>query len=82
MISNTLREFIEPNLKMHLQRRDWKYIDEMFSECYLTNPAGEDIITLKPHPEGGSLAPQFTALTGSFYEITDWDYIKSIGTLL
>lgn len=80
MIDKELRDRIEPNLKMHLSKDKWMFIDEMFSECYITNPKGMDLITLKPI--GISMAMQFIVLTGAFVEITDWNYIKRIGKLV
>ena len=80
MIDKELRDRIEPNLKMHLPRDQWAHINEMFSECYVTNIKGKDLITLKP--VGIPMAMQFLALTGAFVEITDWNYIKTKGTLI
>lgn len=82
MISEQLKELIIPNLKMHMDEEDWKYIPEMFSEVYWTTFGGVDRVTLKPHPEAGSIAVQFSPLNGAYIEITDWDYIKKIGKLV
>lgn len=82
MISEDLKKLILPNLKLHLDNQDYRYIDEMFSECYKTYPQGKPNpwITLKPIT--GPIAMQFSMLTGSFMEITDWNYIKTIGERL
>jgi len=82
MISDKLRGFIEPNLLLHLSKKDWGYVDDMFSEVYLTNFDGIERVTLKPHPHAGQIALQFATLNGAFLEITDWEYIKKVGTLL
>ena len=82
MIDDRLKELILPNLQMHLEKQDWKYIDEMFSEVYLTDHDGIERVTLKPHPEASTIAMQFATLNGQFIEITDWDYIKSKGRLV
>lgn len=81
MINEYLKNMIIPNLKMHLLKSDWKYINEMFSEVYWTNYDGIERVTLKPiYPD--TPAPQFSALNGAYLELTDWDYIKQKGTLL
>lgn len=84
MISEDLKKLILPNLKLHLDEIDFQYIDTMFSECYKTYPEGRNTpwVTLKPHPHAGTIAMQFSMLTGSFMEITDWNYIKTIGERL
>lgn len=82
MINNELKEKIIPNLKIHLQRNDWKYVEMMFSEVYYTYFEGLGRVTLMPHPNAGDIAMQFSSLTGSFIEITSWDYIKTVGKKL
>ena len=81
MIDRKLRRKIEPNLKMHINPSKYSNIEDMFSEVYLTTIDGKDRVTLKPS-DNGIIALQFCALTGTFLEITDWDYIKTKGTLL
>ena len=82
MISDELKQLILPHLRDHLMEQDWKYIEDMFTEVYFTKFAGVPRVTLKPHPELGEIAMQFDYLTGTFLEITQWDYIKEIGVLL
>lgn len=73
---------------MNLDKSDWVYIDDMFSECYLTVENGEKVVSLKPPasynpPEGQmKLTMQFSMLNGSFYGVDDWEYIKHVGKLL
>lgn len=81
MISNKLRRKIESNLKLHIDSSLYSKIDDMFKEVYLTTIDGEDRLTLKPS-DNKSIALQFSALTGTFLEITDWEYIKNVGTLV
>lgn len=82
MISDKLKVKIISQLKLHLDKKDWQYIDLMFSECYETHINDIDLITLHPTPEMGDLAMQFLKVNGSFMEITSWEYIKKIGELL
>ena len=86
MISNELKEWIIPNLKMNLEEKDWCYIEDMFTECYITEENGLKVVSLKPPasynpPEGQmKLTLQFSTLNGSFYGVDDWEYIRNIGT--
>lgn len=82
MISNRLRELITTQLRLHLDEDEYRYIESMFSECYLTKVNGHELITLKPHPSSGDIAMQFLALNGTYVEITSWEYIKTIGEKL
>lgn len=83
MISNELRELIEPYLKMHLHENDFKYIDGMFSEVYVTYEQHGHRVNLKPHPNAGTITMQFSPINGAFLEIhPDWEYIKQTGTKL
>lgn len=82
MISEDLKKLIIPNLKLHLMDEDQDKIEIMFTECYKTNPYGTPFVTLKPFDEGYGVAMQFNMLTGTYEEITDWNYIKTIGEKL
>lgn len=73
---------------MNLDKSDWKYMDEMFSECYLTTENGVKVVSLKPpssyNPPQGQmkLCMQFSTLNGSFYGMDDWEFVKVKGILL
>ena len=83
MIDRRLREKIETNLLYHLHPKDRKYVEDMFSECYIVNIEGKDVIALKPHPNSGTICMYFSPLNGAFINIhNDWEKIKSMGTLL
>lgn len=82
MIDDRLKELIKPQLMIHLDHQDWRFIDDMFSEAYVTNFEGIERVTLKPHPQAGNIAMQFMTLNGTFIELTDWDYIKAKGQKL
>lgn len=85
LISNELKEWIIPNLKMNLDEADWKYIDDMFTECYVTLENGLEVVALKPpasyNPSEGQmkLCMQFSKLNGSFYGVDDWEYVRNTG---
>ena len=82
MISEDLREWIEPQLKMHLPREDYGYIDEMFSEVYVINVDGMDRVCLKPTPRSKDISMRFLALNGGFDGDAYWDDVKTKGRLL
>ncbi len=88
MIDNKLKKKILPNLKMELSKNEWIYIEEMFSEVYLTNEYGYDIVSLKPpsnyNPLPGQmkLTIQFYALNGAYYAVDDWESVKQRGVKL
>lgn len=80
MISQELKEKIIPNLKIILLEEYHRYIDFMFDEVYVTSDQYGEKVTIKPPYEGPAL--QFDMLTGSFIEITEWEYIKTVGDRL
>lgn len=88
MIDDKLKRKILPNLKLEMPKREWCFIEEMFSEVYLTNENGHDIISLKPPsnyvPLEGQmrLTMQFYALNGAYYAVDDWEYVKQKGIKL
>lgn len=83
MIDNKLREKIESYVLYHLHPNDYKYIDDMFSECYLVTIDGKDVIALKPHPNSDTISMYFSPINGAFINIyNDWEKIKSMGTLI
>lgn len=82
MVPSELRELIICNLKIFLIEEDWKYIDDMFSECYYTYEDGLERITLKPQPLGGDVAMQFSPLNGSYIGVADWYTIQKVGELI
>ena len=71
MIDFRLRKKIETNLKLSLDKNDWKYIDEMFSEVYLDTIGGKNKIALKPHPHAGELSIEFSPITGSYVDTAE-----------
>lgn len=77
---------IEPHLKMNIDRDDYKYIDYMFEECYVTVEDGHEVVTLRPPPceveYGVLMGLQFLTLNGSYYSVDDWEYIKVKGKKL
>lgn len=79
MINETIKQAIIGQLHIHLDKEEYQHIPVMFSEIYKTKPLNEEVYTLHPHPYAGDIAMQFSAINGSFYEITSWEYIKSIG---
>lgn len=81
MISEDLKQKIIPNLKLALLEEDWDKIDIMFSECYKTVLNGTPVVTLYPH-DPNTLAMQFSMLTGSYIDVTEWSYIKTVGERL
>lgn len=84
MINDNLRNLIEPYLLLHLHKDDRKYIDEMFKEVYLTtNEKGQNVVTLKPHPNADTIALQFSTLNGACIGMAhDWDEVKATGKLI
>ena len=82
MIDPDLREKIEPNLKIYLPKEDYKYIDEMFRECYLTHEDGFNKITLKSVPYDDLFCLQFLELNGAVCGAAIWDEVKKNGKLL
>lgn len=74
-----------PNLKLHLDEKNYGYIDNMFSEVYLFKENGQSLVCLKPCPAGdGSeeISLMFYALTGAYYDMGQWSYIKTVGELI
>lgn len=82
MISEKLREMITPYLKIYLDKTDWKYIEDMFSEVYVTEENSMRIVTLKPTPKSDETAIQFSAVNGAYVSIDYWEKIKQRGKLL
>ncbi len=82
MIDEKIKEMIMPYLKIHLDKQDWKYIEDMFSEVYLVKENGMDIITLKPTPRSGETAIQFSAINGAYVSINYWEDVKKRGKKL
>lgn len=80
MISQELKEKIIPNLKIILLEEYHEYMNYMFDEVYVTSDKYGEKVTLNPPYNGPAL--QFDMLTGSFIEITDWEYIKKVGDRL
>lgn len=81
MISNELKNLILPNLKLHLPEDRYQYIDQFFTECYLTIEEGQQIVSLTPVIDDG-LSLQFDFLTGTFFDIVNWEEVKKRGKLL
>ena len=88
MIDEKLKRKIMPNLKLELPKQDWRFIEDMFSEVYLTNENGHNVVSLKPPsnyvPLEGQmrLTMQFYVINGAYFGIDDWEYIKMRGTKL
>ena len=81
MISNELKNLILPNLKLHLPEDEYQYIDQFFTECYLTIEEGQKVVSLAPILDD-ELSLQFDYLTGTFFDIIPWEYVKKMGKLL
>ena len=82
MISEKTREMIMPYLKLHLDKEDWRYIDDMFSEVYLIKENGLNIISLKPFPRSKDITIQFSAINGAYVCIDYWEEVKQRGKKL
>lgn len=82
MISSDLIEMITPSLKIYLDKNDYRYIEDMFSECYMINIDGLDRVCLKPTPKSGDICMRFFALNGAFDSDDYWEDVKKKGTLL
>ncbi|RAP49785.1 MAG: hypothetical protein BZ138_07225 [Methanosphaera sp. rholeuAM270] len=87
MINLELMQLIYPNLKIELTSREYKYIEDMFSECYqFTDDKGKDIIALKPVSSGSKessyLSLCFYSLNGAYAYMEFWDDVKKRGTLI
>lgn len=79
MIYEELMELIRENMKLHLLKSDWKYIDYMMGEMYLMNYEGQSVIVVKPLPDAFATM-QFSALNGAFMgDVINWEEIKSTG---
>ena len=82
MIDEKIKDMILPYLKLYLDKQDWKYIEDMFSETYLMKEDGMDIITLKPTPHSTETAIQFSAINGAYTGIDSWEEVKQRGKKL
>ena len=82
MIEKELRELIEPNLKLHLLKEDWKYIDYMLEECYLLQEGDMPIVVIRPKIPN-TITMKFYAINGGFAgTYIDWDRLENEGILL
>lgn len=86
MINEELKKLIMPQLKLHLAEEHWKEIEVMFEEVYVIYENGQNIICLNPgstQGDGyGEISLMFTELTGAYYDMGQWDYIKKVGRKL
>ena len=86
MIDNELKELILPQLKLHLDEAHWNEIEMMFEEVYVTHSEGQNIICLHPGTDQGEgysgISLMFTELTGAYYDMGQWEYIKKVGRKL
>lgn len=90
MISEELKQNIIPNLKMVLHEQEWSNIEIMFEEVYVVYEDGQNLVCLHPGPStnivdgGNNIGPalMFTELTGAYYDIGQWEYIKKVGRKL
>ena len=74
------KESLITNIKLHLLKDDWKYIDYMMSEMYRINRNGQEMIVIKPLPTAFHTM-EFLALNGAFAgEVVDWEEVKVKGT--
>lgn len=75
-----LEQALITNIKLHLLKEDWKYIDYMMGEMYMINVEGKDYIVIKPLPTAEATM-KFMALNGSFAgDVIDWKNVQSYGT--
>lgn len=81
MISEELKELIRPHLISMIPEEDVPRIEEMFSEVYYTTLDDIQRVTVKPITSG-TLTAQFSLYSGEFLEMTDWDYIQTVGTTI
>ncbi|RAP51130.1 MAG: hypothetical protein BZ138_05990 [Methanosphaera sp. rholeuAM270] len=79
MISDELKEMIRPHLVSMIPEGDVSRVEEMFSEVYYTTLNGIQRVTVKPITSG-TLTAQFSLYTGEFLEMTDWEYIQTVGS--
>lgn len=88
MISEKLREKIEPKLKEMIPKKHYKYIDSCFDEVYRIQVEGFNYIVVKPPyipnavSETPNLCALFNELTGSFADLGDWECVKREGVLV
>ena len=88
MISKEVRQRIEPKLKEMLPKKHSRYMDSCFDEVYKIQVEGMTYIVIKPpylaNPisETPNLCALFNELTGSFFDIGDWECVKEEGVLL
>ncbi len=77
-----LRDALVTNIKLHLLKQDWKYIDYMLEEVYLYNRKGTKMIVIKPLPDAVATM-QFYAINGAFAgDVIDWENVQSNGELI
>lgn len=75
-----LKDALISNMKIHLLKEDWKYIDYMMSEMYMVKNNGMDMIVIKPLPTAFHTM-WFYAINGAFAgDVVNWDQIKVEGT--
>ena len=85
MISEEMKEQIIPQVKLHLSEEYWDEIDVMFEETYVIYEEGQNIICLQPLFKGECMnetSLMFTELTGAYYDMGQWSYIKKVGRKL
>lgn len=73
-----MKELILPQLRMHIPQEYYSKIDLYFNEVYEYDQDGLKLIALAPGGEGG-ISLLFDAMTGSYYDIQNWDYVKKYG---
>lgn len=75
-----LKDALITNIKLHLLKEDWKYIDYMMSEMYKVRKNGMDMIVIKPLPSAFHTM-EFYAINGAFAgDVVNWEQIQSEGT--
>lgn len=80
MLVSDIKELIEQNLQQDLEPVDYDKIPMMLSEIYLTRVENIPRLTLKPFE--GDIAMQYSCYDGTFLELTSWEYIQTVGTLV
>lgn len=81
MLTDETKELILPQLRMHISEEDYSKIDLYFSEVYEYNQDGIKLIALFPGMND-DISMLFDAMTGSYYDIQSWDYVKKYGERL
>lgn len=81
MISDELRNKIEPYLQEMLPEEEWQYMDYCFKETYLTNnEMGMDVIAVQPTPDDNTgEALLFSIETGQCAGIMYWSVAQQRG---